>query len=38
MNTRDTLETQLNVLEGFNPIVPDKFKESEFFDARKLNA
>lgn len=30
MNTRDTLETQLNVLEGFNPIVPDKFKESEF--------
>ena len=30
MNTRDTLETQLNVLENFNPIVPDEFKESEF--------
>ena len=30
MNTRDTLETQLNVLEKFNPIVPDKFKDSEF--------
>ena len=29
MNTRDTLETQLNVLEGFEPRVPDKFKESE---------
>ena len=30
MNTRDTLETQLNVLENFNPIVPEEFKESEF--------
>ena len=30
MNTRDTLETQLNVLENFNPIVPDEFKKSEF--------
>ena len=30
MNTRDTLDTQLNVLENFNPIVPDEFKESEF--------
>ena len=30
MNTRDTLETQLNVLENFNPLVPDEFKESEF--------
>ena len=30
MNTRDTLETQLNVLENFNPIVPQKFQESEF--------
>ena len=30
MNTRDTLETQLNVLEDFNPTVPDKFKGSEF--------
>ena len=30
MNTRDTLDTQLNVLENFNPIVPEEFKESEF--------
>ena len=30
MNTRDTLETQLNVLEKFNPIVPEQFKESEY--------
>jgi len=30
MNTRDTLETQLNVLENFKPIVPDEFKKSEY--------
>jgi len=30
MNTRDTLDTQLNVLETFNPVVPDKHQESEF--------
>ena len=30
MNTRDTLDTQLNVLENFNPIVPEQFQESEF--------
>ena len=30
MNTRDTLDTQLNVLENFNPIVPEKYQESEF--------
>jgi len=30
MNTRDTLDTQLNVLENFNPIVPKKYQESEF--------
>ena len=30
MNSRDTLETQLNVLENFDPIVPEKFQESEF--------
>ncbi len=30
MNTRDTIETQLNVLENFNPIIPDKFKSSDF--------
>ena len=30
MNTRDTLETQLNVLEGFDPIVPEEFKNSDY--------
>jgi len=30
MNTRDTIHTQLNVLETFDPIVPDEFKDSEF--------
>jgi len=30
MNTRDTLETQLNVLETFNPIVPEQHKECDF--------
>jgi len=30
MNTRDTLETQLNVLENFNPVVPEDFREAEF--------
>ena len=30
MNTRDTLDTQLNVLENFDPIVPEDFQESEF--------
>ena len=30
MNTRDTLDTQLNVLESFDPIVPKKYQESEF--------
>ena len=30
MNTRETLETQLNVLETFDPIVPKEFQESEF--------
>ena len=29
MNSRDTLETQLNVLENFSPVVPDKFKKAE---------
>ena len=28
MNSRDTLATELNVLADFNPIVPDKFKDS----------
>jgi len=30
MNTRDTLDTQLNVLENFDPVVPEKYQESEF--------
>jgi len=30
MNNRDTLETQLNVLENFNPIIPDKYKNTEY--------
>ncbi|MFO0478080.1 MAG: PfkB family carbohydrate kinase [Bacteroidota bacterium] len=30
MNSRDTLETQLNVLENFDPIIPNKFKEVDF--------
>lgn len=30
MNTRDTLDTQLNVLADFNPIVPDAYQGSEF--------
>ena len=29
MNSRDTLITELNVLEHFNPVVPQKFKTSE---------
>ena len=30
MNTRDTLATELNVLEKFDPILPDSYKNSEF--------
>ncbi|MFK7832415.1 MAG: PfkB family carbohydrate kinase [Winogradskyella sp.] len=29
MNSRDTLATELNVLEHFNPIVPDNYKDAE---------
>ncbi|MFC5047840.1 PfkB family carbohydrate kinase [Aquimarina hainanensis] len=29
LNSRDTLETQLNVLADFNPVVPDTYKDSE---------
>lgn len=28
MNTRDTLATELNVLENFNPVVPENFKDA----------
>ena len=30
MNSRDTLETQLNVLEHFEPVVPESFQDCEF--------
>ncbi|MBA2612926.1 MAG: sugar kinase [Bacteroidetes bacterium] len=30
LNSRDTLETQLNVLENFNPVVPESAKECDF--------
>ncbi|QED38383.1 sugar kinase [Antarcticibacterium arcticum] len=30
LNTRDTLETQLNVLADFYPVVPQKYKDAEF--------
>ena len=30
MNSRDTLETQLNVLEHFKPVVPDSYQDCEF--------
>src|SRR4028118_2244945 len=30
MNTRDTLETQLNVLGDFQPVVPESYQGSEF--------
>ena len=30
MNTRDTLETQLNVLADFNPVVPPNYQDCEF--------
>jgi len=30
MNTRDTLVTELNVLENFDPIIPDAYQDCEF--------
>jgi sugar/nucleoside kinase (ribokinase family) len=30
MNTRDTLDTQLNVLATFDPIIPDSYQDCEF--------
>ena len=30
MNTRDTVTTELNVLETFNPIVPEQYQNCEF--------
>jgi sugar/nucleoside kinase (ribokinase family) len=30
MNTRDTITTELNVLESFNPVVPEAYQDCEF--------
>ena len=30
MNTRDTLDTQLNVLENFDPIIPEAYQGAEY--------
>ena len=30
MNTRDTLDTQLNVLESFDPVIPAAYQDCEF--------
>ena len=30
MNTRDTIDTQLNVLATFNPVVPESYQDCEF--------
>lgn len=37
LNSRDTLETQLNVLANFNPIVPDRYKDAEVLMLGNLN-
>tara|TARA_R110002111_G_scaffold219779_2_gene281939 strand:- start:109 stop:1041 length:933 start_codon:yes stop_codon:yes gene_type:complete len=30
MNTRDTVDTQLNVLENFDPIIPEEYQDCKF--------
>jgi sugar/nucleoside kinase (ribokinase family) len=30
LSTRETLKTELNVLENFNPVVPEEYKKSQF--------
>ncbi len=30
MNSRDTVDTQLNVLADFNPVIPEQFQDCEF--------
>ena len=30
MNVAETLDTQLNVLDGYTPVVPDSYKDSDF--------
>lgn len=37
LNSRDTLETQLNVLADFNPIVPDHYKDVQVLMLGNLN-
>ncbi|MBN2410684.1 sugar kinase [candidate division KSB1 bacterium] len=37
MNDRETLETQLNVFEHFNPVLPEKFKDSEYVFLANIN-
>lgn len=37
LNSRDTLETQLNVLANFNPKVPDRYKDAEVLMLGNLN-
>jgi hypothetical protein len=38
MNSRDTLDTQLNVLADFDPIVPESYKNCDFLMLGNLNA
>ncbi len=37
LNTRDTLLTELNVFENFNPVIPEKFRESKFVCLGNIN-
>ncbi|MEX0647899.1 MAG: PfkB family carbohydrate kinase [Balneolaceae bacterium] len=30
LNNRDTLDTQLNVFENFNPVIPDSYKDARY--------
>ncbi|PKV48642.1 sugar/nucleoside kinase (ribokinase family) [Aquimarina sp. MAR_2010_214] len=37
LNSRDTLDTQLNVLADFNPVVPDNYKDADIIMLGNLN-
>ncbi len=37
LNSRDTLDTQLNVLANFNPVVPDNYKDADIVMLGNLN-
>lgn len=37
LNSRDTLDTQLNVLADFNPVVPEEYKDSDIVMLGNLN-